>query len=81
MRKGTGIRRKATSIRRKGTDIRRKGTGIRRKLCSNIIFLHHKSQSLLQCKEGSEDLMLPDFVTTAQYGGRLSGLRTGRLYP
>jgi len=26
-------------------------------------------------------LMFPDFVTTAQYGGRLSALRTGRLYP
>jgi len=29
---------------------------------------------------GSEKLRLPDFVTTAQYGGRLSALRTGRLY-
>jgi len=26
-------------------------------------------------------LIFPDFVTTAQDGGRLSGLRTGRLYP
>jgi len=31
--------------------------------------------------EGSSKLRLPDFVTTAQDGGRLSGLRTGRLYP
>ena len=26
-------------------------------------------------------LRIPDFVTTAQDGGRLSALRTGRLYP
>ena len=26
-------------------------------------------------------LTFPDFVTTAQGGGRLSALRTGRLYP
>ena len=26
-------------------------------------------------------LRLPDFLTTVQYGGRLSALRTGRLYP
>jgi len=31
--------------------------------------------------EGSRKLRLPDFVTTAQDGGRLSTLRTGRLYP
>ena len=31
--------------------------------------------------EGSRKLMLPDFVTTAHSGGRLSVLRTGRLYP
>ena len=31
--------------------------------------------------EGSTKLRFPDFVTTAQYGGRLSALRTGRLYP
>ena len=31
--------------------------------------------------EGSRKLRFPDFVTTAQDGGRLSSLLTGRLYP
>jgi len=31
--------------------------------------------------EGSRNLGPPDFVTTAQDGGRLSALPTGRLYP
>jgi len=31
--------------------------------------------------EGSRKLRFPDFVTTAQDGGRLLSLRTGRLYP
>jgi len=31
--------------------------------------------------EGSRKLRFPDFVTTAQDGGRLSALRTACLYP
>ena len=31
--------------------------------------------------DGSTKLRFPDFVTTAQDGGRLSALRTGHLYP
>jgi len=31
--------------------------------------------------EDSKKLRFPDFVTTAQDGGRLSTIRTGRLYP
>jgi len=31
--------------------------------------------------EGSGKLRLPDFVTATQDGGRVSALRTGRLYP
>ena len=31
--------------------------------------------------EGSRRLRFPDFVTTAQEGGRWSALRTGRFYP
>jgi len=31
--------------------------------------------------EGSRKLRFPDFVTTAQNGGRLSALSTGRFYP
>jgi len=31
--------------------------------------------------EGSRKLRLQDFMTTAQDGGRLSALCTGRLYP
>jgi len=31
--------------------------------------------------EGSRKLRFPDFVTTAQDGGRMSALLTGHLYP
>jgi len=42
-----------------------------------------KALSLLvrRSPDGSRNLRFPDFVTTAQDGGRLSALCTGRLYP
>ena len=51
-----------------------------RKLC---FMCKGKSVSLhaLTGPEGSRKLRLPDFVTTAQDGVRLSALRTGLLYP
>jgi len=55
---------------------------------SELFFHHHvkvKRKAVpLQARsgpEGSRELRFPDFVTTAEYGGRLSALRTGRLYP
>ena len=35
----------------------------------------------MQAQRGLGELRLLDFLTTALYGGRLSTLRTGRLYP
>jgi len=50
-----------------------------------FMFRQHKGKAVpLQAwtgPEGSRKFMFPDFVTTAQDGGRLSALRTDRLYP
>ena len=49
-----------------------------------VLLLLYKGKAVpLQAWTGLEDsrkLRFPDFVTTAQDGGRLSALRTGRLY-
>ena len=49
------------------------------------ILLQHKGKAVpLQAwtgPEGSRKLQFPDFMITAQDGGRLSALRTSRLYP
>ena len=48
-------------------------------------FMRYKGKAVpLQARSGSEvsrKLRFPDFVTTAQDGGRLSALRTGRFNP
>ena len=51
---------------------------------NNTEYDHSKGKAIpLQARrgpEGSRKLRFPDFVTTAQDGGRLSALRTGPLY-
>jgi len=42
---------------------------------------NHKKIQTWTGPEGSRKLSFPDFVTMAQGGGRLSAVRTGRLYP
>jgi len=51
-------------------------------LCQNFALVKYKAVPLQVWTdpEGSRKLRLPDFVTTAQDGGRLTALRTGRLY-
>jgi hypothetical protein len=50
----------------------------------NWLYLEYKKGKTVPLQdwtgpEGSRKLRLPDFMTTAQDGGRLSDLRTGRL--
>ena len=58
-------------------------TLIYRSICCT--FLTSKGKAVpLQAWTGSvgyRNLRFPDFMTTAQDGGRLSALHTGRLYP
>jgi hypothetical protein len=59
---------------------------------SHIVYIQY---TIIECKgkgkavplqawggpEGSRKLRFPDFMTTAQDGGKVVSLRTGRLYP
>jgi len=51
----------------------------------SIVFNKGKGKAVpLQARRGADGyrkLRFPDFVITAQDGGSLSALRTGRLYP
>ena len=53
--------------------------------CAGLLLKCEKGKSVpLQAwtgPESSRKLRFPDFMTAAQDGGRLSVLRTGRLYP
>jgi len=65
-------------------------TGLKQELVTSkqaciILLFEYKGKAVpLQARrgpEGSRKLRFPDFVTTAQDGGRLSVIGTGRLYP
>ena len=64
----------------------RSTTQVQQKLAREVYTTHwtHKGKAVpLQARsgpEGSKKLRFPDIVTRAQDGGRLSALRTGRLY-
>jgi len=45
------------------------------------LYVKGKAVPLQAGPESSRKLRFPDFVTTAQDGGRLSALHTDRLYP
>ena len=54
-----------------------------KRVAGYTVYTKGKSVPLQACSgpEGSRKLRFLDFVTTAQDGGRLSALRTDRLYP